>query len=103
MYAEKQIGCYNVTIYDGHLDKKTNTWYYAMNIDKFDIGYDWEGSKHYYIKGHKDGDANEEAFITHAVHLWLNKLIGRDVSQIFMMYPNNYKFKIAEPQLVRLT
>ena len=102
MYAERQIGCYNVTINDGQLDNETNTWYYIMAIDKFDIGDDWEESKHYYIKGHKDGDSNEEEFITHAVHLWLNSLIGRDISEIFIMYPNGYKFKIAEPQLVKL-
>ena len=80
MHAERQIGCYNVIIYDGQLDHETNTWYYAMNIDKFDVGDNWEGSKHYYIKGHKDGDLKEKEFITHAVHLWLNNLSAREVS-----------------------
>ena len=100
MYEERQIGCYNVTIYDGHLDNETNTWYYAMNIDKFDIGDNWEGSKHFYIKGHEDKNVGQKNFINHMIQLWLNNLTAREVSQIFIMFRNNYKFKMAEPQLV---
>lgn len=100
MYLERKIGCYNVTIYDGQLDNETNRWYYAMNIDKFDIGDSWEGSKHYYIKGHKNRDVNEETFINHMIQLWLKNLTAREVSQIFIVFKNNYKFKMTEPQLV---
>jgi hypothetical protein len=102
MYLERQIGCYNVTINDGHLYHETNTWYYIMAIDKFDIGDKWEESKHYYIKGHEDGNFSQESFIHHELQLWMKNLTAREVSEIFIMYPNNYKFKIAEPQLVRL-
>ena len=102
MYLERQVGCYNVTIDDGQLDHETNRWYYIMSIDKFDIGDDWEESKHFYIKGHEHENFSQRAYISHTIQLWLNKLNVREVSQIFIMYPSNYKFKIAEPQLVRL-
>lgn len=102
MHLEKPIGCYNVTINDGQLDHETNRWYYILSIEKFDIGDNWEESKHYYIRGHEEGNFSQRTFISHELQLWMRNLTAKEVSQIFLMYPNNYKFKMAEPQLVRL-
>ena len=100
MLKARQIGCYNVTINEGQLDHKTNKWFYIMQVDKFNIGDNWEGSKHYYIKGHTNGNPKEESFYSSMVDVWLHSMNVRDIERIFLAYPKNHKFKISKPELV---
>ena len=99
MYKQREIGNYNVTINEGQLDHESNRWFYILQVDKSE-GEKWIESKCFYIKGHKDGKQKEKFLHISMISMWLNRLTFRELERIFLMFPNNYKFKICEPTLV---
>lgn len=100
MIASKYLGRYNVFINKGHLDSETNRWHYILQIERFDDESKLEETKVYYIIGNKNEDAQMQLTYTTLMELWLKSLKFMEVERIFFMFPEGYKFKMAEPSLV---
>ena len=99
MNISKEIGRYNLTINNGHLDRVTNTWFYQLIVDKFDYNDEWEDSNIFYIIGHRDDNAQEESLRHILVDTWLKFASEKDIDEVFS-HKRNYQFKIIKPKLV---
>ena len=100
MIATRYFNRYNVTIRKGHIDTETDRWHYILQIERFDDDNKLEEVKTYYIVGTKNEDEQMQLTYTTLMEMWLNNLKFMEVERIFFMFPENYKFKMAEPSLV---
>ena len=99
MIATKYLGRYNVFIKKGHLDEDDRT-NYILQIERNDDDGHVEETKTYYIIGYKNETTQMYVTYTTLMELWLAKLRFMEIERIFFMFPEGYKFKMAEPSLV---